>query len=110
MKEYHGCHRLAQRLWKGLSAAGLYYRDSDGDLVVKRKPPKNQWIPTHILLGVFPGLFLELNAHKPALTLKYNQRRDLLETTLSLNLEEIRYKLDLTWKETPSRFKEIGHS
>ncbi|KAI5814285.1 hypothetical protein BZA77DRAFT_372620 [Pyronema omphalodes] len=105
MKEYHGCRKLAQRLWKGLSEKNGY-NDSDGDFIVKRKPPGHQWIPTHTLNGFFPDLVRELNAHKAALTLKHNHRKDLLKTPPILNLETIREQLGLTWKELPSRFKE----
>jgi hypothetical protein len=62
-------------------------------------------IPIHILLGGFPDLVRDLNAHKAALTLKHNQRKDLLETPPSFNLKIIRENLSLTWKELPSCFK-----
>jgi hypothetical protein len=75
-------------------------------LVVKRKPPGHQWTPTYTLLGFFPDLVRELNAHKAALTLKHNDRKDLLETPPTIKLEIIREQLGLTWKELPSQFKE----
>ncbi|KAI5798713.1 hypothetical protein FPQ18DRAFT_302780 [Pyronema domesticum] len=86
MKEYHGCRKLAQRLWKGLSKKNGYYK-SDGDLLVKRKLSGNQWILAHILLGFFLDLIRELDAHTSALTLKDNKHNDLLQTPPSIKVE-----------------------
>ncbi|CCX33973.1 Protein of unknown function [Pyronema omphalodes CBS 100304] len=105
MKEYHGCRKLAQRLWKGLSKKNGYYK-SDGDLLVKRKLSGNQWILAHILLGFFLDLIRELDAHTSALTLKDNKHNDLLQTPPSIKVEVIREQLGLTWKELPPSFKE----